>query len=270
MDTQLIIPKGKKVYFASDFHLGFPNLEESIFREKELVKWLDLIKIDAHALFLVGDLFDFWFEYRQTIPKGFVRFIGKLAELSDRGIEIHIFVGNHDLWMRDYFQTELSAKIYREPCQMDLIFDEVSHLIYIGHGDGVGPGDYGYKFLKKIFTNPIAQFCFRLLHPDLGIKLAHYWSNTRKSNAIKDGVVAFDENTDFILAYVKTILKSHSENVRPIQSFIFGHRHHPIAFPLNGNATYYNLGDWFSPNFKNAYSLSISEYETKFQVYHKS
>lgn len=270
MAKQIEILSGKKVYFASDFHLGFPNVDESLLREKELVKWLDSIKSDAQALFLVGDLFDFWFEYRQTIPKGFVRFLGKLAELSDSGIEIHIFVGNHDLWMWDYFEKEISAIIYREPCQIDLIFEKHTQSIYVGHGDGLGPGDYGYKLLKKVFTNPIAQWAFRCLHPDFGIKLAHLWSNTRKSNSIVEGEVPFDEKTDYILSFVRQRINEHSKDNIVISSYIFGHRHHPIVFKLNSSSQYYNLGDWFSPAYKNAFFLTITENETKLSKYEKS
>lgn len=264
MTHQISIPAGKKVYFASDFHLGFPNVEESVWREKEIIQWLDSIKLDAKALFLVGDLFDFWFEYDQVVPKGFVRFIGKLADLSDAGIEIHIFVGNHDLWMWDYFEKEFSAKIYREPTSFVLHFQNHKETIFVGHGDGLGPGDYGFKALKKVFTSSIAQFCFRWLHPDLGVRLAHLWSNTRKTTAISSGLVPFDANTDYILTYVREKWKLHLQEKLKITSYIFGHRHHPIAYPLNGDSTYYNLGDWFSPNFKNAYYLSISENEKKF------
>ncbi|MHA8050252.1 UDP-2,3-diacylglucosamine diphosphatase [Aquirufa sp. ROCK-SH2] len=267
MTHQITIPSGKKIYFASDFHLGFPNVEQSLLREKELMLWLDAIKSDAKALFLVGDLFDFWFEYKEVVPKGFVRFIGKLAELSDAGIDIHIFVGNHDLWMWDYFEKEIAAKIYREPTQFDLHFDNHQETIFVGHGDGLGPGDYGFKALKKVFTSKLAQFCFSWLHPDLGVKLAHLWSNTRKTNAITEGFVPFDPETDYILTYVREKLNLHVAANTQVNAYIFGHRHHPIEFPLNGHSTYYNLGDWFSPDFKNAFYLTISENETNFQAF---
>ncbi|MFM6948170.1 MAG: UDP-2,3-diacylglucosamine diphosphatase [Aquirufa sp.] len=267
MTHQITIPSGKKIYFASDFHLGFPNEGQSLLREKELILWLDSLKSDAKALFLVGDLFDFWFEYKEVVPKGFVRFIGKLAELSDSGIDIHIFVGNHDLWMWDYFEKEISAKIYREPCRFDLHFKDHLKTIFVGHGDGLGPGDYGFKALKKVFTSQLAQFCFSWLHPDLGVKLAHLWSNTRKTSAIMQGDVPFNAEKDFILTYVRDMLKIHLRDNLIVDFYIFGHRHHPIKYSLNDYSTYYNLGDWFSPNFKNAYYLTISENETTFQAF---
>jgi len=267
MTQQIAIPSGKKVYFASDFHLGFPNVNESLLREKELIRWLNSIKSDAKALFLVGDLFDFWFEYRQVVPKGFVRFIGKLAELSDVGVEIHLFVGNHDLWMWDYFEKEFSAHIYREPTRFLFKFQDHQENIFVGHGDGLGPGDNGFKVLKKVFTSSLAKFCFRWLHPDLGVKLAHLWSNTRKTTAITEGFVPFNSETDYILSYVRDQLEIHLRNKEIFTSYIFGHRHHPIAYPLNASSTYYNLGDWFSPDFKNAYYLTISENEKIFQSF---
>jgi UDP-2,3-diacylglucosamine hydrolase len=151
------LTSGKKIYFASDFHLGFPDEEVSREREKVLVSWLDQIQADAQEVFLLGDLFDFWFEYKTAVPRGFVRFLGKLSELSDRGIHLHIFVGNHDLWMWDYLERELGATIYREPADLSVTAPDRQFQLHIGHGDGLGPGDTGYKILKKVFTNPLAQ-----------------------------------------------------------------------------------------------------------------
>ena len=149
------IPAGKKAYFASDFHLGFPNNAESLAREKYIISWLSQVQKDASDVFLLGDLFDFWFEYSQVVPKGFVRFLGKLAEMNDAGIQIHIFVGNHDLWMRSYLKDEMGAIIYNKPTEFSFDIQGKSVKALLGHGDGLGPGDYGYKFLKQIFINPI-------------------------------------------------------------------------------------------------------------------
>ena len=168
---------GKKIYFLSDFHLGAPNAIASLEREQQLVQFLKQAKADAAAIFIVGDIFDFWFEYKTVVPKGFVRLLGCLAEISDAGIPLHIFTGNHDLWMRDYLTEELNANVYFEPKQ----FEFAGKNFFIGHGDGLGPGDQGYKFIKKIFTNPVCQWLFGWLHPDLGIQLANYFS--RKSRA---------------------------------------------------------------------------------------
>ena len=261
---EIQIPQGKKAYFASDFHLGFPGHTESRARESHLLTWLDLVEQDGSDLFLLGDLFDFWFEYKEVVPKGFVRFIGRLAHLADQGIHIHLFVGNHDLWMADYFEHEISAHIYREPTLFQFSFVAKSYRLLIGHGDGLGPGDYGYKFLKHIFTNPLAKGLFKILHPDLGIGLAHFWSNTRKSNTINAGEVPFNPATDYILAYVRERFQVDYEQGKACDAYVFGHRHHPIEFALDGQSTYFNLGDWFSPHFKNAYYLTIDEKRMEF------
>ena len=159
---------GKKIYFASDQHFGLPNHVDSLIREKKFIAWLDEIKLDAEAIFLLGDLFDFWMEYKKVVPKGFVRVLGKLAEISDSGIPIHFFIGNHDLWMRDYFEKELNIPVYNKPTE----FTFNNKLFLIGHGDGLGPGDKGYKRMKKVFTNPISKWFYRWLHPDIGVALA--------------------------------------------------------------------------------------------------
>ena len=155
--NQIDIPQGKKIYFASDNHLGAPNRELSLEREKKFVSWLDAVKRDAEVIFLLGDLFDFWFEYKHVVPKGFVRVLGKLAEISDSGIPIHYFVGNHDLWMRGYFEEELNIHVYHSPKE----FTFNNKLFFIGHGDGLGPGDKGYKRMKKVFTNRFSIWFFR-------------------------------------------------------------------------------------------------------------
>jgi UDP-2,3-diacylglucosamine hydrolase len=264
MMKQIQIPQGKKAYFASDFHLGFPGHAESRERESHLLAWLELVEQDGSDLFLLGDLFDFWFEYNEVVPKGFVRFIGRLAHLADQGIRMHLFVGNHDLWMADYFEHEISAQIYREPTRFEFSTGGKTYQIFMGHGDGLGPGDYGYKLLKRIFTNAIAKFLFKILHPDLGIGLAHFWSNTRKSQTINAGEVPFNPETDFILAYVREQFQVDYQLGKACDAYVFGHRHHPIEFALNGHSAYFNLGDWFSPHFKNAYYLTIDEKRMEF------
>jgi UDP-2,3-diacylglucosamine hydrolase len=161
-----------KIYFASDLHLGVPNKEKSLEREKRFVKWLDEIKSDASAIYLVGDVFDFWFEYKKAVPKGYVRLLGKLAEISDSGIDIHFFTGNHDMWVFDYLEKEINLKIYRKPQEITIN----GKSFFIGHGDGLGPHDKGYKFIKKIFSNKLCQWLFARVHPNLGISIAEYWS----------------------------------------------------------------------------------------------
>ncbi|WP_114492354.1 UDP-2,3-diacylglucosamine diphosphatase [Candidatus Ulvibacter alkanivorans] len=231
------IPQGKKIYFSSDNHLGAPTREESLPREIKFVKWLDTIKDDAAAIFLLGDLFDFWFEYKTVVPKGFVRVLGKLAELSDAGIPIHFFVGNHDLWMRDYFETELNIPIYREP--KEFVFNNKHFLI--GHGDGKGPGDKGYKRMKKIFTNPVFNWMFRWFHPELGMRLAQYLSVKNKMISGDEDKKFLGEENEWLAQYARRRLES-----QHFDYFVFGHRHLPMEIKLNESSTYFNLGDWIS------------------------
>lgn len=231
------IPEGKKIYFASDNHLGAPTSEASLPREKKFVSWLDEAKKDAAAIFLLGDLFDFWFEYKTVIPKGFARTFGKLAEISDAGIPIYYFVGNHDLWMHGYFEDELNIPVYHEP--KEFIFNDKS--FFIGHGDGLGPYDKGYKRMKKVFTNPVFKWLFRWLHPDLGVKIAQYMSVKNKLISGDDDAKFLGEENEWLVQYSK---KKFEE--KPRDYFIFGHRHLPLEIKLNDSSTYINLGDWIT------------------------
>lgn len=232
MDLQ----NGKKVYFLSDFHLGAPNENASRIREEKLVRFLNHAKQDAAAIFIVGDIFDFWFEYKTVIPKGFVRILGCLAQVSDAGIPIHIFTGNHDLWMRDYFEKELNAHIYYEPQH----FEFAGKHFYIGHGDGLGPGDEGYKFLKKIFTNSFCKWLFRWLHPDWGIQLANYFSSKSRLKTGSADEIFLGEDKEWLILYTKEKAKE----LEQVDYFIFGHRHYAIDLPINATTRYINLGDW--------------------------
>ena len=231
------LPKGKKIYFASDHHLGAPTAEESAPRERIFVAWLDYIKADAGALFLLGDLFDFWFEYKTVVPKGFVRVLGKLAELADAGIPIHFFVGNHDLWMLDYLEKEIGIKVYHQA--RDFTFND-QHF-FIGHGDGLGPGDKGYKRMKKIFTNRFLQWCFRWLHPDIGMRLGHYLSVKNKLISGEEDAVFLGEKEEWLVQYAQ---RKYQEKARDY--FVFGHRHIPLDLPVEAHARYINLGDWIT------------------------
>ena len=231
------LTQGKKIYFASDNHLGAPNLEESLVREKKFVSWLGTIKKDAEAIFLVGDIFDFWFEYSEVVPKGFTRTLGKLAEISDAGIPIHYFAGNHDMWLVDYFQKELNLTVYNKP----KVFTINDKKFFVGHGDGLGPGDKSFKIMKKIFKNPFFNWCFRCVHPDLGIKLGKYLSNkNRLKSSLEDLKFNGNEN-EWLTKYCKEKLKN-----KHYDYFVFGHRHIPLEIKLSPNSTYINLGDWIT------------------------
>jgi UDP-2,3-diacylglucosamine hydrolase len=229
------IPSGKKVYFASDNHLGAPTMEASRPREKKFVAWLDEIKQDAAAIFLMGDLFDFWFEYKTVIPKGFTRTLGKLAEISDAGIPIYYFVGNHDLWMNGYFEDELNIPVFHKP--QEFTFNNTS--FFIGHGDGLGPDDKGYKRMKKVFTSPFFQWLFRWLHPDIGVRIAQYFSVKNKLISGDDDAKFLGEDNEWLVAYCKRKLDEQHRDY-----FVFGHRHLPLDIQLNDTSKYINLGDW--------------------------
>ena len=227
-----------KIYFASDLHLGVPNREKSLVREKLFVQWLDEIKSDAEAIYLVGDIFDFWFEYKKAVPKGYVRLLGKLAEISDSGIPIHIFTGNHDMWLFDYLEDEIKAHIYREPIEVSL----KGKRFFIGHGDGLGPGDNGYKLIKKIFKNKLCQWLFERIHPNLGISIAQYWSKkSRIANGEKDE--SYHGEKEWLTQFCKEKMKTIE-----VDYFIFGHRHLPLEVDLGSNTTYINLGEWVNYN----------------------
>jgi UDP-2,3-diacylglucosamine hydrolase len=245
----------KKIYFLSDFHLGAPDAASSLLREKKICRFLDSIKKDAGTIFIVGDLFDFWFEYSTVVPKGYVRILGKMAELSDRGIALHFFVGNHDMWMKNYFQTELNIPVYFEP--KEFVFNNTKFLI--GHGDGLGPGDKGYKMMKKVFRNPACQWLFGVLPPYFGIGLANYFSRkSRAKTGMVDEVFLGEEN-EWLIIYSKEVLqKEHFDY------FVFGHRHLPIDTALNNGSRYINLGEWIKYNSYavfNGESLTLQYYK---------
>lgn len=229
------LPEGKKIYFASDNHLGAPTPKQSYPREQKFVQWLDEVKKDAAAIFLLGDLFDFWFEYKTVVPKGFTRTLGKLAEITDSGIPVYYFVGNHDLWMNGYFEEELNIPVYHKP--QEFIFNTTT--FFIGHGDGLGPGDKGYKRMKKVFTNPVAKWFFRWLHPDLGVKLAQYLSVKNKLISGDEDVTFLGEDKEWLVQYCKRKLENKHRDY-----FVFGHRHLPMEIQLNKKSRYTNLGDW--------------------------
>ena len=198
---------------------------------------LDSIKKDATELFLLGDLFDFWFEYKSVVPKGFVKVLAKLQELVEQGIKVHFFVGNHDLWMRDYFQKELGIQVYQQPEKF--VFNHKKFLI--GHGDGLGPGDTGYKFLKKIFVNPVLQWLYRWLHPDIGMAIARYLSLQNKYISGEADVAFLGAEKELLIQYCQAAYQKEHYDF-----FIFGHRHLPMEIPIGTQAQYINTGDWIS------------------------
>lgn len=230
---------GKNIYFASDFHLGAPNEKESRKREELIVQWLTEIEDSAHSIYLVGDIFDFWFEYKHAIPKGFTRLQGKIALLTDKGIPVHFFTGNHDMWMFDYFEKELGVKIHRAP----ITIEAQGKIIMVGHGDGLGPGDKGYKFIKKVFSNKFFQWCFARLHPNFGIAVANFSSRKSRAATGNDDEVFLGESNEWLVHFAQEQLKN-----QHFDYFIFGHRHLPLSIEVGEKSTYYNLGDWIKYN----------------------
>jgi UDP-2,3-diacylglucosamine hydrolase len=234
MDNIHSLKEGQYIYFASDFHLGAPSHEASLHREKQLVQWLDEIRPHAAALYLLGDVFDFWFEYKKAVPKGFVRFLGKIAEFTDQGIPVHFFTGNHDLWVFDYLPNELGMTIHREPYRVTL----AGKKFYLAHGDGLGPGDGIFKLLKKIFRNSFAQWMFARIHPNFGITMAHKWSlSSRNEHATPDDFRG--EENEMLVQHARQVLRQEY-----FDYLIFGHRHIVLDYPLNDSSRYINLGDW--------------------------
>jgi UDP-2,3-diacylglucosamine hydrolase len=246
----------KKIYFLSDFHLGAPDAVTSLQREKKIIAFLNEIVADAEQIFILGDLFDFWFEYRKVVPKGYVRILGKLAEITDSGIPVHFFVGNHDMWMKDYFQKELNIPVYFEP--IPFTFNGKKFLL--GHGDGLGPGDHGYKFIKKVFRNKIAQTLFGLIPPFIGMNLADYFSRKSRAKTGQSDEVFLGEEKEWLITYSKDVLKKTYYDY-----FIFGHRHLPINIKLDEKSRYINLGDWIKYDSYGVFDGT--DFELK---YHKS
>ncbi len=229
------ISPNKKIYFFSDFHLGAPDAKSSLVREKKVVAFLESIRHNAEQIFIVGDIFDFWYEYKKVVPRGYVRLLGKLAELADSGIPIHVFTGNHDMWMSGYFEEEMNIPVYHEP----KVFEWNNKRFFIGHGDGLGPGDHGYKFIKKIFRNRLCQWMFGQLHPTLGIGLANYFSRKSRVKTGDSDEMFLGETGEWLIIFCRqTLAKEHFDY------FIMGHRHHPKDYPLNNASRYINLGDW--------------------------
>lgn len=227
----------KKTYFVSDVHLGSPALQNNREREKLFVSFLNEIEKDAAEIYLLGDIFDFWYEYKKVAPRGFVRTLGKIAELSDRGIPVHFFTGNHDVWVFDYLPTETGVIVHREPYETT-----INNLVFfLAHGDGLDPDEKGYLLLKRLFTSKTAQFFFSRLHPNFAFWIGHKWSGKSRiakglEPEISDGI----ENEALVTFARKTL-----EN-RKIDFFIFGHRHIMMDHPIDNNARVVMLGEWIN------------------------
>jgi UDP-2,3-diacylglucosamine hydrolase len=254
MLTEISSLENKKIYFASDFHLGVPDPESSLIREKRIVSWLDSVRNDAHTIFLLGDIFDFWFEYKYTVPKGYIRLLGKIAELRDAGIPIIFFTGNHDMWMFDYFPKEFNIPVYTD----SQVLKVGNQKLFIGHGDGLGPGDRTYKVIKRfLFTNRFAHWMFRWLHPNIGMWLAHQWSKSSRISNMKKDEQKFYGEAEFLWAYCKEVEKQTHHDF-----YIFGHRHLPLELEVAPGSKYINLGEWVNFNTFGVYDGTKVELKT--------
>jgi UDP-2,3-diacylglucosamine hydrolase len=226
----------KNIYFASDFHLGIPDYASSLEREKRIVRWLDSIKNDAAEIYLVGDLFDFWFEYDKVVPKGFTRLLGKMAEICDAGVPMHVFHGNHDLWMFGYLEREIGCIVHAKP----IIKELNGKKFYIAHGDGLGPGQKWFKFILSVYRNYFFQRLFAFFHPSIGVSIANWFSHKSKQNYFEENAHYYGDDKEFHMLFAKEHLQHN-----PIDYFILGHRHLPMD-KIIGNAHVINLGDWMS------------------------
>jgi UDP-2,3-diacylglucosamine hydrolase len=237
---------GERIYFLSDFHLGVPDHASSLSREKRIVAFLNEAEKDAAEIHILGDLFDMWFEYREVVPRGFVRLLGKIAEITDRGIPVHLYIGNHDMWIFDYLPKETGVIIHRE----EVAREWNGQKFLIGHGDGLGPGDSGYKFMKRIFRNRFMQWCFARLHPNLGLGIAHFWSGKSRLKNYANDKKFLGAESEWLAIHCRELLRT-----QHYDWFIFGHRHLPLNLPVSsgsptgdpeGESRYLNLGDWIS------------------------
>jgi UDP-2,3-diacylglucosamine hydrolase len=241
------MPPGQKIYFLSDFHLGVPDHARSLEREKRIVHFLRLASVDATEIHILGDIFDMWFEYKEVVPRGFVRLLGTMAELTDRGIPVHVHIGNHDMWMFDYLPKEVGVTLHREP----VLREWNGKRFLIGHGDGLGPGDRGYKFIKRVFRNPFMQWCFARLHPNFGLGIANFWSGRSRMKNYENDRKFLGADKEWLAQYGREMLQK--EN---FDYFIFGHRHLPMELGLPSRSAsrdlegteprYINLGDWIT------------------------
>ncbi len=225
----------KSTYFLSDVHLGIDGAESSKVREKTLVRFLNEHQDQMEALYFMGDLFDFWFEYKKVIPKGGVRILSKLAELNENGIQVHFFTGNHDQWMSGYFEDELGIRVYHDPITVSLYGKKVM----MGHGDGLGPGDHGYKFIKKLFRSQLSRSLFSLIPPGIGIPIARFWSGESRQKGAKENVF-LGADREWLIQYCESMVRAKAD----LDYYLFAHRHVPIHWTLSNKSTYINLGDW--------------------------
>jgi UDP-2,3-diacylglucosamine hydrolase len=224
----------KKIYFASDFHLGLPTGAPPLEREKKVVSWLNSVVHDAQEIYLIGDIFDFWWEYKLVVPRGFTRFLGTISNITDSGIPVHFFTGNHDMWVRDYLSSECGMIIHTGP--FTTTFN--GKKFHLAHGEGLGTRSKGYKILLSIFRNKPLQAMYSALHPSIGMGIGHKWS---LSSRLGKGIMLefLGEENEDLIRYARSILENDK-----IDYFIFGHRHLAMSYKLEADSEILFLGDW--------------------------
>lgn len=228
-----------KIYFASDFHLGLPAGSNPVDREKRIVKWLNTISPEAKEIYLLGDIFDFWWEYKLVVPKGFTRFLGTIATITDSGIPVHFFPGNHDMWIGKYLIDECGIIIHTSP----LIVTLNGKKFYLAHGEGLGSKDVGYRILLSIFKNRPLQVLYSALHPTIGVGIGHKWSlNSRLGKGIS--LPFLGEDKEDLIRHSKNILENNH-----VDYFLYGHRHLAMTYKLQQGAEIFFLGDWFQKGY---------------------
>jgi UDP-2,3-diacylglucosamine hydrolase len=250
-----------KVYFASDMHFGSTVFEDPKVTEKRFVRWLDTIRAEAKALYLLGDIFDFWFEYKKVVPRGFTRFLGKIAEMHDQGTEIHFFTGNHDIWMFDYFQKEVGAIVHTQPLTVTLDGKN----FYLAHGDGLGDDSHSFKLIRSIFHNRVCQVLFARVPARWGIGFAHSWSKSNRQKDIASPAPYFGEDKEHLVLYAKAYIKEYPD----IDYLIFGHRHILLDLMLNHKSRMMIIGDWmqyFSYAVFDGKTLNLEQYTPPYDL----
>jgi UDP-2,3-diacylglucosamine hydrolase len=226
-----------KIYFISDAHLGSLLVKDPRAHEKKLVDWLDSVKSDATAIYLLGDMFDFWYEYRTVVPKGFVRFLGKLAELTDAGIEIHFFTGNHDIWTFGYLENEIGLIIHTK----EEVLQIGNKRFFLAHGDGLHAEKRGFEILRKIFHNKFLQKLFRYVPAQLGQEFGYNWSRSNREKILHLENKFQGEQNENLVVFSKKYLETND-----VDFLIFGHRHIPLDLQLKDQKRVVILGDFVS------------------------
>lgn len=251
-NIQKVLNEKDKIYFISDVHLGAPALKDNHEREKKFVKWLTAVSADAQMIFLMGDIFDYWFEYRKVVPRGFTRVLGKIAEITDNGIPVHFFTGNHDIWVFDYLPEETGVIVHYDPLTIELMGKK----FFLAHGDGLDQTDKGYLFLKKIFKSRPLQWLYARLHPNFAVSLAQKWSKTSRLSK-KVGGPEFDVEKEGMYQFASSLVeKEHFDYI------VLGHRHRLVNVPIKDNSRFILLGDWIKTFSYGVFNGSTFELKT--------